>query len=149
MISALWWDCRYSLWVSGSKKETFCMFYCHLLVTDQTLCLLPQVEDFVEPNGKISLQREETPSNRYAQNSFRILSSQKKRPGEMCFIKQSWLLFFFSVVCQWGVGRFEFCQLVDTEWSRAVRTQRTIHREPGSQAGCHPLHKGEVIIYDV
>lgn len=26
---------------------------------------LSQVEDFVEPNGKISLQREETPSNRY------------------------------------------------------------------------------------
>lgn len=24
-----------------------------------------KVEDFVEPNGKISLQREETPSNRY------------------------------------------------------------------------------------
>lgn len=24
----------------------------------------PQVEDFLEPNGKISLQREETPSNR-------------------------------------------------------------------------------------
>lgn len=26
--------------------------------------LLFQVEDFVDPNGKISLQREETPSNR-------------------------------------------------------------------------------------
>ncbi|KAI4788799.1 hypothetical protein KUCAC02_035625, partial [Chaenocephalus aceratus] len=39
------------------------MFCCHLLVTAQH-CFLPQVEDFVEPNGKISLQREETPSNR-------------------------------------------------------------------------------------
>lgn len=28
------------------------------------LDLLVQVEDFVDPNGKISLQREETPSNR-------------------------------------------------------------------------------------
>lgn len=28
------------------------------------LDLIFQVEDFVDPNGKISLQREETPSNR-------------------------------------------------------------------------------------
>lgn len=34
--------------------------YCSALST----VVLPQVEDFVEPNGKISLQREETPSNR-------------------------------------------------------------------------------------
>lgn len=31
---------------------------------ESILDMLFQVEDFVDPNGKISLQREETPSNR-------------------------------------------------------------------------------------
>ncbi len=59
-------DCRHSVWgVSVWKEETaFFMFCCHLVFSAQTLCFVPQVEDFVEPSGKISLLREETPSNR-------------------------------------------------------------------------------------
>lgn len=72
----------------------------------------------------------------------------------MHFITPSWtrgpevkVTFWSSVTCQWWVCSVEFCQLVDTEWSRAVRTQRTVHGKPGSKTGCHPLYKGEVLIH--
>lgn len=43
-------------------------------------------------------------------------------------------------VSQRGVGGAEFCHLA--EWGRTVGDPRTVHREPGGQAGRRPLHKG-------
>lgn len=67
---------------------------------------LSQVEDFVEPNGKISLQREETPSNRYG----RPPSSNIDHVLVIALHKRS------NCPPQWRVGGVEFCQLVDIKW---------------------------------
>lgn len=50
-------------WPIFKWPSAFYGYCCPLLFSDGTF-FAPQVEDFLEPNGKISLQREETPSNR-------------------------------------------------------------------------------------